>query len=1368
MALQPPTITTEFSNPQQQFGQLAHGVIPTPTTPRTAVSGPFSPWEGSNTSSLSSPASRLAPPMATRRGQSPIVPYNPQEWQRDGRGYAPHTSRGSTLAHGLRDASGNEALLPSPPPPYSPNPTHQTGLGVQTPPQHGAVPFTPDPSIARPDVQYASGSSVSSLQRHSPSNYPLSGASYAASSSVHSSPVPASAPAFPPPPPRAGQRDHSASRSGGSRFISALTGRNRHHDHSTSTNAIETLSQNTNDALMRGQSRPTNLGIVTSNEALSQSVHHAEVEPMSARPPGARRAASTGTLGIVSPTDVDGSGLRSPTRLAGWEPGMPLPPPPPGPPPSSRSQSTSRVSDRPTPPPEPAASTAANTALRRSAANLPPMLSPIPPTPADWVEEQSRPSARPLGGGLHIDTGHGGETPNPQDLQNTVGRAAPLSRTQASESRSAHPTSSNTGGLTRTPARRDTSARGIRERRSESRAARERMTEPQTAVEPRSSNNPWAEELRAAKPLNLSLRSASQQVYKTKSPQPDSANTTPANEKLRPKEKSKAEQGDSGSSSGSSSTPRQGGKKPLTISTKAAATPLVPSVRESSRPSSRSGLASPGPASGSSVAPLSPRSIRGPKSPALSGSMSQSIDRTSSYPTHASLDAAMAYPPSTPSKAHFARSSPKAEPSSRMNAFALSSLERHRKFAEKEAAAKSDRERLELFAEFVVNESRLRRDRYASAFDAMAGDVIDLTRDMWRPLASGKQSTIDTSSIPPVESQQYSAVSEPYTENSSATAPSPASSFTNYTPGTEPDSPGSMKGMSKPMGESQPYARAFEPSLSPIPSMAMSTAPEEEDSRGRSASRWWEASVEGSVGRGQKLERSKRESKYMGLPREAREHLQWEAEQHYSPMLSGGTPTTGSSQSGDYPPEKVGWHEPSLTPSSAHTQVWAHSAPATQDPWKLDVSRLVTLPPPYPRHHPAVNNSHPELASIRANQRSLSDTAEADAIKQRFAEKMTLQHEQERERLEQQRKEMRQSIQSKIQDGSMSFASAAKAESEFDAAQHKRIQDNTKADFTAFKGDVMGPVHAWYSERITKASASMDQLRSNLTNDAKDSNPTRTQEEGDEQPELLERLTLFKWLFESREVLHKALFDLLAEQDERYRAVVVTPYQLAGNADKVREADAFFARDRRERRAQAAAETLRRYEDFHAVVEATVTRGVEVQLSAFWDIAPGLLAVVQKVPGQLRGGDDVGSAGFEIHIPADEYAENPSYHAHPLQYLYSLLAHAEKSAYQFIESQINLLCLLHEVKTGVMVAGSRLLELQRCLAEGEDDLESVDREMRAVRQDEEARLTLDLKEKVQLVEGQWKEALGKGLEECKERVERFLLEQGGWDESLKD
>jgi len=297
-----------------------------------------------------------------------------------------------------------------------------------------------------------------------------------------------------------------------------------------------------------------------------------------------------------------------------------------------------------------------------------------------------------------------------------------------------------------------------------------------------------------------------------------------------------------------------------------------------------------------------------------------------------------------------------------------------------------------------------------------------------------------------------------------------------------------------------------------------------------------------------------------------------------------------------------------------------------------------------------------------------------------------------------------------------------------------------------------------FCERITKATASMEHLKGRLSSEAQEVNPNQMQEEGDEQPELLEMLTLLKWLFEAREQLHKEMFDLEDERNDLYRDIIVLPYAQQKNEQKVKEATSFFQRDAQDRKVTFEKGVIKRYEDLMNVIEQNVTRGVEAQLSAFWDIAPGLLAIVQQVPQRLQV--------FDVLVPPQEYEENPAYHDYPLQYLYTLLAHAGRSAYQFIESQTNLLCLLHEVKTGLMIAGLRLLETQRLL-EGES-LSTVDQEMKAIRADEERRLTDDLKEKVGLVESQWNEALGQGMEDCKARVKHHLVEQAGWDDTLAE
>lgn len=696
--------------------------------------------------------------------------------------------------------------------------------------------------------------------------------------------------------------------------------------------------------------------------------------------------------------------------------------------------------------------------------------------------------------------------------------------------------------------------------------------------------------------------------------------------------------------------------------------------------------------------------------------------------------------------------------------FAQASLKRHRLFIEEEMAAASDQDRLELFAKFIVTESRLRRDRYSTAFDLMAGDIVDLTRDLWRSHGNtGRRSaTPNAQGVPTPLSGRISQASmagdSPDTRHlisMPTTAASPASSIGNFTTQTESSSPTSA---SSQKARDTNWSTNYHPSLSPIPSMAMSTVPDEEGSRGRSASRWWESDGGSSTGGGKRLERSKRESKYMSLQKDARESLQWAGEDQQTPRQRAGSSSRQMYAPDEYPPEKVGLHEdfpPQLQQPHGYYQA---STPSKPDPRKLDVSRLVTLPPPYPRHHPAVNNSHPDLATIRSNLRTISDIGDVKNTKATFASKVEARKEQESSSLSERRAELRYNVQDNVRAGVMTFADAAKAEGEFDTREHQRAQDVVQWVFDTFQTEVANPLHAMLCERVTRVTASMEHIKGRLCSEAQETNPNQTQEEGDEKPELLEMLTLLKWLFEAREQLHKELFELEDERNDLYRDIIVLPYVQAKNEQKVKEATSFFRRDAQDRKVTFEKEIQKRYEDLMSVIEQNVTRGVEAQLSAFWDIAPGLLEIVQQVPPRLQK--------FDVLVPSQEYEETPAYHDFPLQYLYSLLAHAGRSAYQFIESQINLLCLLHEVKTGIMTAGSRLLETQRLL-EGED-LASVDQEMKAIRADEERRLTDDLKEKVGLVESQWNEALGQGMEECKMRVEDYLTEQGGWDDSLKE
>jgi hypothetical protein len=1047
----------------------------------------------------------------------------------------------------------------------------------------------------------------------------------------------------------------------------------------------------------------------------------AEASPV---PPTSRRSASTGAL-----SDSQYAAARPPLKQPSWKSGGALPGPPPGPPPSSsRAASVSRV-------PEdqqgflPIMSADANDSnvpiIAVPTSRRPPhrgtQLGPVPPTPADWTEFPHSPGLPQV------------RTPN-----RTIESISPHPLSIRTGVEQSEPHRSEFGSITsssslQSSSRRDSGVKPIRERRSESRAAKDRTGEGHSAVEPSSSYDSFVQspETVSAKPADLILTSPNAAtIGRQNAVKKNRASPTDARPASR-----------RGSSMASpmhienTSTPpfspeterKTSFSRPPVIPPKALPTPPPQAMfaHDYSSPSTSLDFRSP------DEKPLS------------------LIQHT---PNNEDMDTISApLVPYKPDPSPLAASLQ----SNEIDVFVQNATERYRKFIALESQASSDAERLKLFAEFMVAESRIRRDRYSSAFASMeASDVMDLTRNLWRSQQqspTGNQATAASARSPNVSAPPGPSRTDSMDSFASMSSPM-SSNNNNFTPRTEPDSPASVASSSG-ARDTGPWAR-HQPVLSPIPSMAMSTvadAPDEVESRGRTPSRWWESSA-GSVGNASRLERSKRESKYMGVPREAMASLQWLDEP--SPSLhSNSTPRTVSQQTGEYPAEKVGWHDevgagPASTPTYSRPSV-----PSTPDPHQLDVSRLITLPPPYPRHYPANDNKHPDLETLRTNLEALRNLHDITEPKEAFRAKVAQRRERQAQDAAERHAQMRHNIQEQIHLGQMNYASAAVAEEEFHAGEAHSAQQFVQQEFAAFQPEVMTPLHALLSERITKATACIAQLRAGLVTSADNPSPNQPQEEGDEQPELLEKLNLLKWLFEARETLHRELFELEGEKNERYREMILMPFRNGGHDDRMRDAESFFTSDRQDRKVTFDKSTHKRYEQFANVVEEIVSRGVEDQLNAFWDIAPGLLAVVQKVPTDLRD--------CELHIPPKEYEENPDYEHFPLLYLHSLLTHAEKSAYQFIESQINLMCLLHQAHTSVMDASIRLLEAQRC-GEGEN-WQDVAKEMEDCKRAEEQRLTAELKDKVETVENQWTEALGSGLVEAKQRVEHFLGQMDGWN-----
>ncbi|KAF7553203.1 hypothetical protein G7Z17_g3784 [Cylindrodendrum hubeiense] len=681
--------------------------------------------------------------------------------------------------------------------------------------------------------------------------------------------------------------------------------------------------------------------------------------------------------------------------------------------------------------------------------------------------------------------------------------------------------------------------------------------------------------------------------------------------------------------------------------------------------------------------------------------------------------------------------------------FAADTIERFRVFAANEATAPMDADRVRMFADFIVNESRIRRERYSGAIGAMGSEIFDLTRDLFRPMVATGRRESNTShdeftpdSSEPTRSHRGSIGSSQRPEGNSHSAPSSAGI---------PVSPG---GGATGSATNVNWASNYMPSLSPILSMSVSDNPEN-SSRGRPPSRWWEA--DSQQGDPSRLERSKRESKYMGVSK-----TQWAEDGQNS---AGYADTSEQGSASEYPPEKTGWHdqsEPSLTPQPlTFSNTSLGSSPvSTVNREYLDISRLVTLPPPYPRHHPAVNNSHPQLTSIRTSVRSLTELSEVAVAKEKFAADSSKRREQFAKTAAERQGALRANLQQEINSGNISYADAAAIESDSQKSEVGQKKELEKSEYELFQNQVVVPLNELLTSRITRAAELFDDVSRHLFDNGQN-DADMPQEEGDDRPELLEKLTLLKWIFEARESLHRAIYDLLSDRNGRYCEVVMTPYRLSGNEEKLKSAEAFFAEDSSRREYAFANEVLDRARDFRSVIEEAVERGVAIQLSAFWDLAPPLCGLLDNIPLDLDG--------FNIQIPPAEFEENPMYHVYPMQYLFSLLLHAEKSTHQFIESHTNLLCLLHEVKEAVVHAKGKVLETQTAEADGKP-IPAEEREARAqhMRQAEERRLTEDLKEKVRVVRDQWKSALGENVTHVKQRLGEFLLQMGGWDEALED
>lgn len=628
--------------------------------------------------------------------------------------------------------------------------------------------------------------------------------------------------------------------------------------------------------------------------------------------------------------------------------------------------------------------------------------------------------------------------------------------------------------------------------------------------------------------------------------------------------------------------------------------------------------------------------------------------------------------------------------------FVTEAMGRYTTFLKQEQEAASDLEKLNLFTQFMQQESLIRKERYIAAYQSN-----DFNSE------AAKSLLFNGSKI-----RRASARDE---DSSMPSSPLP-----------------------KPDGW---WKEDYRPNLSPIASMEY----DEMSSRGRAPSRWWE-SVTGSQSDGKDHHslRTKRESKYMSLSKKLLQDMETaEMDPLYedAPWL----------QSNHYPdekanPESFGYYDEGVISPPSTQQSQRQALQSTG----LDISRFITLPPPYPRHYPAVNNAHPDLAEYRTTVRMLSDLKDAKNRQQRHHVSVEAMRKDRQNKIREIRRSFRNNIQSQIDDGTLSYTEAAEVERSVRAEEHNLEREGLQAEFDTLQDVVVNPLHDQLNERVIHLNNSLEALQKELTDNAARQDPDQPVQEGDDVPELLEQLTLLKWLFEAREILHQEVFDLLSQRNEAYKNIVALPYHQSNNIDKIRDTEAFFEKDAATRHATACADALKRHEVFLAFIEDNALHGIEQQASAFWDIHPGLLEMLQKIPSDLDQ--------LDIHIPDAELLENPSYQAHPQQYLYSLLRHAEKSSYQFVEGQVNLYCLVHEVKTSSLTAHYTASKAQQKMA-GDQSIDLQD-----TRLEDEGELTAELKNRAAMIEEQWDDALGKHFKAVQGRVKEQLIERGAWED----
>ena len=666
----PPNLLTSSLGNARNAGLGLGAVVQTPAS-STSLSAPFSAYPQYPYPKSPAGAMRGTSPMTSRSASAFTGQYNPQQWgavnnvspnsisMAGEHRQISHSSRTAHLAPRPVGPDGKEPPyltrthlmkthiepVASPPPPYSPRrdqppqdspprtsdiifPTDPTSSDTESSqqcmPVSAAATLSPDPVLRIP------GGRSPVLRQHASPNDSLNAAS---------TPFPL--------PPGTAQRLRAGSKPHADRLLTSLTLRGKKSKASLTGHAIDVLQDHAVQMLAQA----------SSGGHKTATVH----------PPAARRAASTGGIGLAGASSRSTSHSPSPIT---WEPNMPLPPPPPRPPPASaRSQSLNRPISSP------------STVFPLRSRHLPgtgTSLDTVPPTPADWREEDGTNVRAPSRERSHV----------PSPLHIDTGSIVRKRRSGADHptTASTHPRrDSSAGGLFRSPAVRNRSAMGIRERRSESRNGKARAIEDD-AIESPNSEAPWVDDFENVRPTNLVLSTsqvnASRQKVTAMSATPNSGESIQSLGALNSPEMQRSS-GKAVSFPSSHTTPQPGSSWSQPFSAGLMSSPISSPGRENVD-RSRSAIASPSPPRRSSLPPS--KTPSGPAKALSSIVPPEPEQRPLSHLLHSPNPGDSMQVPLTP----LTKAAP--EPLDLLGPespklFAGRAIERHRIFAEREAAA---------------------------------------------------------------------------------------------------------------------------------------------------------------------------------------------------------------------------------------------------------------------------------------------------------------------------------------------------------------------------------------------------------------------------------------------------------------------------------------------------------------------------------------------------------------------------------------------------------------------------------------------------------------------------------------------------------